>query len=293
MKAYLFPGQGSQFVGMGKDLYISSNEAKKLFQEAEKILNFSITEIMFSGAVEELRKTYVTQVAIFLHSTIMVLTRDDFKPDMVAGHSLGEFSALVATGSLSFKDGLMLVHRRARAMQIACEENDSIMAAVLGLEDKKVEEICSETKGVVVPANYNCPNQLVISGEKKSVKEACKRMKNEGAKKIVILPVHGAFHSSLMQSAKEKLSKAIFDTMFISPQCPIYQNVDGSAHIDPSCIQKNLIDQLTAPVRWSQSIQAMISSGADEFIECGPGKVLQGLVRKINKDVNLKNYNSH
>jgi len=285
MKAYIFPGQGAQFVGMGLDLYEKSAEAKALFEVANGILGFSITDIMFSGTDEDLKQTKVTQPAIFLHSVILskVLGKN-FAPQMVAGHSLGEFSALVANGTLSFEDGLQLVAKRAAAMQKACELQPGTMAAVLGLEDAKVEELCATIDGIVTPANYNCPGQLVISGELKAVEAACEKMKEAGAKKALILSVSGAFHSVLMKPAEEELAAAIEQTTFHKPLCPVYQNVTTTAVSDENAIKTNLIKQLTAPVKWTQSVQQMIADGATEFIEVGPGKVLQGLVKKINKE---------
>lgn len=285
MKAYIFPGQGAQFVGMGLDLYEKSAEAKALFEAANGILGFSITDIMFSGTDEDLKQTKVTQPAIFLHSVILskVLGKN-FAPQMVAGHSLGEFSALVANGTLSFEDGLQLVAKRAAAMQKACELQPGTMAAVLGLEDAKVEELCATIDGIVTPANYNCPGQLVISGELKAVEAACEKMKEAGAKKALILSVSGAFHSVLMKPAEEELAAAIEQTAFHKPLCPVYQNVTTTAVSDENAIKTNLIKQLTAPVKWTQSVQQMIADGATKFIEVGPGKVLQGLVKKINKE---------
>lgn len=284
MKAYVFPGQGAQFVGMGKDLYETSAIAKELFNKANEILGFNITEIMFNGTDEELKQTKVTQPAVFLHSVILAKTLTDFKPEMVAGHSLGEFSALVANGTLSFEDALQLVSKRAMAMQKACEITPSTMGAVLNLEDKVVEDICASIDGVVVAANYNCPGQLVISGETKAVELACEKMKEAGAKHALILPVGGAFHSPMMEPAREELAAAIEATTFNTPTCPVYQNVTAAAVSDPTEIKKNLITQLTAPVRWTQSVQQMIADGATSFTEVGPGKVLMGLINKINKD---------
>lgn len=284
MKAYVFPGQGAQFVGMGKDLYETSAIAKELFDKANEILGFNITEIMFNGTDEELKQTKVTQPAVFLHSVILAKTLTNFKPEMVAGHSLGEFSALVANGTLSFEDALQLVSKRAMAMQKACEITPSTMAAVLNLDDKVVENICASIDGVVVAANYNCPGQLVISGETKAVELACEKMKEAGAKRALILPVGGAFHSPMMEPAREELAAAIEATTFNTPTCPVYQNVTASAVSDPAEIKKNLITQLTAPVRWTQSVQQMIADGATSFTEVGPGKVLMGLINKINKD---------
>lgn len=286
MKAYVFPGQGSQFVGMGNDLYDSNEQAKALFEQANEILGFRITDIMFSGTDEELKQTRVTQPAIFLHSVIKAMVAgDSFKPDMVAGHSLGEFSALVANKTLSFEDGLTLVYKRALAMQKACEIQPSTMAAVLGLDDAKVEEICASiTDDVVVAANYNCPGQLVISGSIEGVNKACELLKAAGAKRALVLPVGGAFHSPLMEPARVELEAAINATHFSEPICAVYQNVTASAVRDVAAIKANLIAQLTAPVKWTQSVQAMVADGATEFIECGPGKVLQGLVNKIHKE---------
>lgn len=285
MKSYIFPGQGAQFVGMGLDLYEKSAEAKALFEAANGILGFSITDIMFSGIDEDLKQTKVTQPAIFLHSVILSkVLGENFAPQMVAGHSLGEFSALVANGTLSFEDGLQLVAKRAAAMQKACELQPGTMAAVLGLEDAKVEELCATIDGIVTPANYNCPGQLVISGELKAVEAACEKMKEAGAKKALILSVSGAFHSVLMKPAEEELAAAIEQTAFHKPLCPVYQNVTTTAVSDENAIKTNLIKQLTAPVKWTQSVQQMIADGATEFIEVGPGKVLQGLVKKINKE---------
>jgi len=285
MKAYVFPGQGAQYPGMGKDLYENNTEAKKLFDQANEILGFEITKIMFEGTAEELKETKVTQPAVFLHSVINALVHPDFKPEMVAGHSLGEFSALVANGTLSFEDGLKLVYKRALAMQKACEINPSTMAAVLGLEDEVVEKICAEIEEeVVVPANYNCPGQLVISGSNKGIEIACEKMKEAGAKRALPLPVGGAFHSPLMEPAREELAKAIKETKFNEPKCPVYQNVNAQGSIDIEAIKENLISQLTAPVKWTQSVHQMVQDGASIFIESGPGKVLQGLVKKINRE---------
>jgi [acyl-carrier-protein] S-malonyltransferase len=285
MKAYLFPGQGSQFVGMGKDLYESITKAKELFEKANTILGFRITDTMFNGTDEELKQTRVTQPAIFIHSVIKFLTADNNpRPDMVAGHSLGEFSALVANKTLSFEDALILVSKRAISMQKACEQNPSTMAAILGLEDAKVEEICKGIEGVVVPANYNCPGQLVISGDNESVAKACEVLKAAGAKRALLLPVGGAFHSPLMEPARVELQSAIENTNFSEPICPVYQNVTASAVNTATEIKQNLISQLTAPVKWTQTIQKMSEDGATEFIECGPGNVLQGLVKKIIKE---------
>tara|TARA_B110000046_G_scaffold173666_1_gene196463 strand:- start:7154 stop:8041 length:888 start_codon:yes stop_codon:yes gene_type:complete len=286
MKAYIFPGQGAQFTGMGLDLYEKSALAQEYFEKANDILGFSITDIMFEGTAEQLKETKVTQPAIFLHSVILAkVLGDDFKPEMVAGHSLGELSALVANGVLSFEDGLRLVSKRALAMQKACEIAPSTMAAVLGLEDHIVEETCAEIDGVVVAANYNCPGQLVISGAISAVEEACKVLTEKGAKRAILLPVGGAFHSPMMEPARAELAAAIEATEFSEPACPVYQNVTASAVTSSDEIKKNLMIQLTAPVRWTQSIQAMIADGGTEFIEVGPGKVLQGLMRKIDRSV--------
>ena len=288
MKAYIFPGQGAQFTGMGLDLYEKSPIAQELFEKANDILGFSITDIMFEGTAEELKQTKVTQPAIFLHSVILAkVLGDDFTPEMVAGHSLGELSALVANGVLSFEDGLRLVSKRALAMQKACEIQPSTMAAVLGLEDQEVEDICSSIDGVVVAANYNCPGQLVISGEIEAVEKACEVLKEKGAKRAMVLPVGGAFHSPMMEPAREELAKAIEETEFKTPTCPVYQNVVAKAVIDPQEIKENLISQLTAPVKWTQCVQAMLTDGATEFIEVGPGKVLQGLIRKIDRGASV------
>ncbi|MFT7331428.1 MAG: [acyl-carrier-protein] S-malonyltransferase [Roseivirga sp.] len=286
MKAYIFPGQGAQFTGMGLDLYKNSSVAKELFEQANEILGFSITDVMFEGTPEELKETKVTQPAIFLHSVILAkVLGDDFKPEMVAGHSLGELSALVANGVLTFQDGLRLVSKRALAMQKACEAQASTMAAVLGLEDAVVEETCAEIDGIVVAANYNCPGQLVISGDIAAINKACEVLTEKGARRALVLPVGGAFHSPLMEPAREELAAAIEETTFSEPTCPVYQNVVAKAVINPEEIKENLIAQLTAPVKWTQCIQAMIADGGTEFIEVGPGKVLQGLMRKIDRTV--------
>ena len=286
MKAYLFPGQGAQFTGMGQDLYEASAKARDLFQHANEVLGFDITKTMFEGTAEELKETKVTQPAIFLHSTILAeVMGDAFQPDVVAGHSLGELSALTANGTLAFSDGLLLVSKRAKAMQKACELQPSTMAAVLGLEDDVVEKVCKEIPGIVVAANYNCPGQLVISGEIDAVNTACEQLKEAGARRALLLPVGGAFHSPLMEPAQEELAAAIKDTQFTAPACPIYQNVTAKATTDPLEIQKNLIAQLTAPVRWTQIMRQMIADGADKFIEVGPGNVLQGLMKKVDRSL--------
>ncbi len=293
MKAYIFPGQGAQYSGMGSGLYNDSSLAKDLFEKANSILKFDITEIMFSGSLEDLRQTKVTQPAIFLHSVILAKTLgSNFKPDMVAGHSLGEFSALVANNTLSFEDGLKLVSERAQAMQKACDNNPGTMAAVLELENSVVENICEETEGVVVAANYNCPGQLVISGEIKAIDLACEKLKEQGARRALVLPVGGAFHSPLMEEAKQELENAINNTTFNKPLCPVYQNVTSFAVSDQMKIKENLIAQLTSPVKWTQSIQKMVTDGATNFIELGPGKVLQGLARKINGNVEASSLSS-
>ena len=286
MNAYVFPGQGSQFVGMGKDLYDSSPLAKELFERANEILGFNITNIMFSGTDEELKQTKVTQPAIFLHSVILAKTLgDSFTPQAVAGHSLGEFSALVANGTLDFEDGLRLVSQRALAMQKACEAVPSTMAAILGMDDELVEKICSEIDGVVVPANYNCPGQLVISGSIEAVNIACEKLKEAGAKRALVLPVGGAFHSPLMKPAEDELAKAIQATMFNNPTCPVYQNVNALPITNPAEIQHNLIAQLTAPVKWTQIMTNMLADGVNSVTEVGPGKVLQGLFKKMDRDL--------
>jgi [acyl-carrier-protein] S-malonyltransferase len=287
-KAYIFPGQGSQFPGMAKDLYEQSPVAKALLDQANEILGFSITDIMFHGTADDLKQTKVTQPAVFLHSVALAKSLGDaFQPDMVAGHSLGEFSALVANGALAFEDGLRLVYQRALAMQKACEIKPSTMAAVLGLDDAIVEQVCASVDGVVVAANYNCPGQLVISGETSAVEVACEKLKEAGAKRALLLPVGGAFHSPMMEPAREELAQAIENTQFQTPICPVYQNVTAKATSNPEEIKQNLLIQLTAPVKWTQSVQQMVADGATDFIEVGPGKVLQGLVQKIHKEANV------
>ncbi len=290
MKAFVFPGQGAQFTGMGKDLYENNQTAKELFEKANDILEFSITSIMFEGDADELKQTRVTQPAVFLHSVIRAICLgDEFQPDMVGGHSLGEFSALVAAGALDFEDGLKLVYARAQAMQKACEASPGTMAAIIGLPDETVEEVCNEItsqgNGVVVPANYNCPGQLVISGNVDAVNAACEKLKEAGAKRALVLPVGGAFHSPLMKPAKDELQTAIEATEFHTPRCPIYQNVDGKAHTDAADIKQNLIAQLTSSVRWTQEVNNMLEAGAVDFTECGPGKALQGMIAKIAKGI--------
>ena len=292
MKGYIFPGQGSQFTGMCQDLYLKYDELKPLFKTSEKILGFDISKIMFQGSKEELTQTKVTQPAIFIHSmAIIKILGESFKPNLVAGHSLGEFSALVASGALNFEDGLKLVSIRAKAMQKSCEKTNGTMAAILGLENKIIEDICQETNGIVVAANYNCPGQVVISGEVDAVKNACEKLSNAGARRALVLPVGGAFHSELMIDAKKELSSAINQTVFNQPSCPIYQNVNGRPELSVEKIKENLIAQLTSPVKWTQSVNKMIQDGCNNFIEIGPGKVLQGLVRKINRESEVSSPN--
>jgi [acyl-carrier-protein] S-malonyltransferase len=292
MKAFVFPGQGAQTPGMGKALYESNDKAKELFEQANEILGFRITDLMFDGTAEDLRQTKVTQPAVFLDSVIKaVCLGEEFQPDMVGGHSLGEFSALTAAGALSFADGLKLVSKRAMAMQKCCEANPGAMAAIIGMPDEDVDKYCKEVtaegKGIVIPANYNCPGQLVISGNKEAVERACEVIKEAGAKRAIMLPVGGAFHSPLMQNAKDELEAAIKATTFHKPICPVYQNVDGKAHTEPEEIKQNLVAQLTAPVLWTKEVQAMVEAGATEFVECGPGRALQGMIVKICKDVTV------
>jgi len=292
MKGYIFPGQGSQFTGMCQDLYLKYDELKPIFKTSEKILGFDISKIMFEGSKEELTQTKVTQPAIFIHSmAIIKILGESFKPNLVAGHSLGEFSALVASGALNFEDGLKLVSIRAKAMQKSCEKTNGTMAAILGLENKIIEDICQETNGIVVAANYNCPGQVVISGEVDAVKNACEKMSSAGARRALVLPVGGAFHSELMIDAKKELSSAINQTVFNQPSCPIYQNVNGRPELSVEKIKENLIAQLTSPVKWTQSVNKMIQDGCNNFIEIGPGKVLQGLVRKINRESEVSSPN--
>ena len=292
MKGYIFPGQGSQFTGMCQDLYLKYDELKPIFKTSEKILGFDISKIMFEGSKEELTQTKVTQPAIFIHSmAIIKILGESFKPNLVAGHSLGEFSALVASGALNFEDGLKLVSIRAKAMQKSCEKTNGTMAAILGLENKIIEDICQETNGIVVAANYNCPGQVVISGEVDAVKNACEKLSSAGARRALVLPVGGAFHSELMIDAKKELSSAINQTVFNQPSCPIYQNVNGRPELSVEKIKENLIAQLTSPVKWTQSVNKMIQDGCNNFIEIGPGKVLQGLVRKINRESEVNSPN--
>ena len=292
MKGYIFPGQGSQFTGMCQDLYLKYDELKPIFKTSEKILGFDISKIMFEGSKEELTQTKVTQPAIFIHSmAIIKILGESFKPNLVAGHSLGEFSALVASGALNFEDGLKLVSIRAKAMQKSCEKTNGTMAAILGLENKIIEDICQETNGIVVAANYNCPGQVVISGEVDAVKNACEKLSSAGARRALVLPVGGAFHSELMIDAKKELSSAINQTVFNQPSCPIYQNVNGHPELSVKKIKENLIAQLTSPVKWTQSVNKMIQDGCNNFIEIGPGKVLQGLVRKINRESEVSSPN--
>ena len=293
MKAYVFPGQGAQYPGMGKDLYENSAKAKELFEKANGILGFDITKIMFEGTIDDLKETKVTQPAIFLHSVLLAKTVKDFAPDMVAGHSLGEFSALVANGALTFEDGLKLVYKRALAMQKACEMEPSTMAAIVGLDDNIVEEVCTSVDEVVVPANYNCPGQLVISGSFAGIDKACEMLTARGAKRALKLTVGGAFHSPLMEPAREELAAAIESTNFSKPVCPVYQNVNAQATSDPEVIKQNLIAQLTAPVKWTQTVQNMIAAGATSFTEIGPGTVLQGLVKKVDRSITTAGVNSY
>lgn len=289
-KAFVFPGQGAQFVGMGKSLYDGSESARSMFQRANAVLGFDIVDLMFHGTDEDLKQTKVTQPAVFLHSVVLASLFPGFSPDMVAGHSLGEFSALVASGALGFEDGLSLVAKRALAMQKACEKAPSTMAAIIGLDDAAVESVCEEVEGVVVPANYNCPGQLVISGEIAAVNAACEALKSAGAKRALPLKVGGAFHSPLMEPARQELAEAIEKTKFSQPRCPIYQNVDAKPHMDPDEIKQNLLRQLTAPVRWTQIVQAMVADGATSFVELGPGNVLQGLIKKTCKEVEAESH---
>ncbi|WP_372773845.1 ACP S-malonyltransferase [Mangrovibacterium sp.] len=293
MKAFVFPGQGAQFPGMGKDLYENSPLAKELFDKANEILGFNITEIMFEGTVDDLKQTKVTQPAIFLHSVILAKTLNDFKPEMVAGHSLGEFSALVANGTLTFEDGLKLVSQRAMAMQKACEKEPSTMAAIVGLDDATVEEVCTSVDAIVVPANYNCPGQLVISGSMEGIDKACELLTEKGAKRALKLVVGGAFHSPLMEPAREELAAAIEATTFSTPICPVYQNVNAQPVSDASQIKENLIAQLTAPVKWTQTVENMLKDGATLFTEIGPGKVLQGLIKKVDRSAETKGVDSY
>ncbi|MFV0365516.1 MAG: ACP S-malonyltransferase [Mangrovibacterium sp.] len=292
MKAYVFPGQGAQFPGMGKDLYDNSPVAKELFDKANEILGFDITKIMFEGSAEDLKQTKVTQPAVFLHSVLLAKTIENFKPEMVAGHSLGEFSALVVSGAMNFEDGLKLVSQRALAMQKACEMQPSTMAAIIGLDDATIEEVCASIDEVVVAANYNCPGQLVISGSIEGVNAACEALKEKGAKRALVLPVGGAFHSPLMEPAREELAAAIEATTFNAPVCPVYQNVNAKPQTDPTVIKENLIAQLTAPVKWTQTVQNMVADGATDFTEVGPGKALQGMIVKIDRSVNLAGISS-
>lgn len=289
-KAFVFPGQGAQFTGMGKPLYDGSEQARAMFQKANAILGFDITDVMFNGSEYDLKQTNVTQPAVFLHSVVLASLYPNFAPDMVAGHSLGEFSALVASGALSFEDGLTLVSKRAHAMQKACEKKPSTMAAIIGLDDATIEKVCKETEGIVVPANYNCPGQLVISGEVHAVNDACTALKAAGAKRALPLKVGGAFHSPIMEPAQQELAEAIEKTQFSQPKCPIYQNVDAKPHTNPDEIKKNLLLQLTSPVRWTQIVQAMIADGATSFVELGPGNVLQNLIKKTNKEVEAESH---